>query len=380
MSVPELTHPDDLESGWERTRRMLSGEIESVNIEKRYLRKDGSVVWAISDVSLVRDSSGEPSHFVTHIQDITRRKEVERRLAESEEKYRTVVQTTSDVIFQVDAGGRISFLNPAWEEVMGFTVAETLGRSFDDFTESRQLECPEESGVPLSEFAEVGRGHEAVMRTKSGESRVFEAKFKVALDEDGGHAGSSGVLHDVTERKTLELRLAHQALHDPLTDLPNRRLFMDRLQQALSRRSGSSVAVLFLDIDDFKNINDRFGHEAGDSLLVEVAGRIQTSLRPEDTVARLGGEEFVVLLESVDREGASRIARRISEGLQPRFQLKRGEAAVEVTEVTMSVGISLGKPGEATPENLLREADSAMYKAKRKGKARHEFFGWREGE
>ncbi len=351
LAPQDITHPDDIANGYERVRQMLSGEVESVNVEKRYLRKDGGVVWAISDVSLVRDSDGEPSHFVAHVQDITGRKEAERRLAESEEKYRTVVEASSEVIFQTDAAGRLSFLNPAWERVMGFTVLEALGKTLDEFIE--------EGGAPLGDFAEAGRGCEVVLRTKNGERRVFEAKFKPKVD--GERSGSSGVLHDVTDRKKLEEQLAHQALDDPLTNLPNRRLFMDRLEQALAKRGELPVAVLFLDLDEFKSVNDRFGHEAGDELLVEVARRVEGSLRPEDTLARLGGEEFVVLLEGVDREAASLIAARISDGLRP-------------ADITASIGASLGRPGEAKADILLREADAAMYEAKRKGRDRHEFF------
>ncbi|MDQ3506945.1 MAG: PAS domain S-box protein [Actinomycetota bacterium] len=370
LAAPDITHPDDLATGCERTRQMLSGEVESVNVEKRYMRKDGSIVWAISDVSLVRGSDGEPSHFVTHVQDITRRKEAERLLAESEEKHRTVVEASSEVIFQTDAAGRFSFLNPAWERVMGFAVEETLGKTFDEFIVESGFVCTGESGAPLTDFAEVGEGYEVALRTKGGEHRVFEAKFKVDVDGEGGHAGSSGVLHDITDRKMLEERLEYQALHDPLTDLPNRRLFMDRLGKALAGRGEGPVAVLFLDLDEFKSVNDCFGHEAGDALLAEVARRLEGSLRPEDTVARLGGEEFVVLLENVGREGAARIAERISGGMRPPFEIG-GEAPAEITA---SIGASLGKPGEAKPDILLREADAAMYEAKRKSRDRFEFF------
>lgn len=369
LSSPDLTHPEDLAQGSERTRQMLSGEVESVNVEKRYLRKDGSVLWAISDVFLVRDAQGEPSYFVAHVQDITARKEAERRLARSEEKYRGVVETSGEVIFQTDASGRISFVNPAWERVMGFTVEETLGKTFDAFFEERSR-ARLEGGVLIAGLSRGESVQEFVLLTKSGERRVFEAKVRVELDEEDIPTGSSGVLHDVTERKQLEEKLEFQALHDSLTNLPNRRLFMDRLSQALSKRDEAPVSVLFLDLDGFKSVNDRFGHEAGDSLLTEVAERVKSSLRPEDTVARLGGEEFVVLLGGVGREGAERVAGRIREKLRPSFGVGEGVAV----RVTASIGATLGIPGRSEPDALLREADAAMYEAKRKGGDRHEFF------
>jgi diguanylate cyclase (GGDEF)-like protein len=166
--------------------------------------------------------------------------------------------------------------------------------------------------------------------------------------------------------------LAHQAFHDSLTKLPNRALFGDRLGLALARtnRRRNAVAVLFLDLDDFKPINDRFGHDAGDRLLESVAERISACVRPEDTVARLGGDEFTVLLEDiVDVRYATGVAERIEEALREPFPIDGHEA-----RVTASIGIAVSSGREATPEDLLRNSDQAMYLAKRKGRARHELY------
>jgi diguanylate cyclase (GGDEF)-like protein len=174
-----------------------------------------------------------------------------------------------------------------------------------------------------------------------------------------------------TQQERLD-ELAHQAFHDSLTKLPNRALFSDRLGLALARtsRRRNAVAVLFLDLDDFKPINDRFGHDAGDRLLTSVAERISACVRPEDTVARLGGDEFTVLLEDiVDIRYAIGVAERIEEALREPFPIDGHEAMV-----TASIGIAISSGREATPEDLLRNSDQAMYLAKRKGRARHELF------
>jgi diguanylate cyclase (GGDEF)-like protein len=177
---------------------------------------------------------------------------------------------------------------------------------------------------------------------------------------------------DITERKALEQQLHHQAFHDLLTGLPNRALFLDRLEHALTRanRRDSKVAVLFTDLDNFKVINDSLGHIAGDQLLVAVAERLKTCLRPEDTVARLGGDEFTILVEDIASVGeVVQLAERIAEILQPPFALEEQEVFA-----ALSTGIALNSPAQEQPADLLRHADLAMYRAKHRGKARYEVF------
>jgi diguanylate cyclase (GGDEF)-like protein len=177
---------------------------------------------------------------------------------------------------------------------------------------------------------------------------------------------------DVTERKAVEERLAYQAFHDFLTDLPNRALFMDRLGHSLARagRRGGRVALLFADLDNLKQVNDTLGHEAGDEILKAVAGRLRSELRPEDTVARLGGDEFVVLLEDVGGvDEAARGAERVVEAL--RFPFARRGRDLSVT-ASVGVALSAARALGDRPKDLLRAADRAMYRAKRRGKARYE--------
>lgn len=202
-----------------------------------------------------------------------------------------------------------------------------------------------------------------------------------AVFQEGGGMGAFvlvlvgagvGRLRDLSEKAEERARgFEHQASHDPLTGLPNRALFVERLQRALSSDGSGNAAVLFLDLDDFKKVNDSLGHEMGDRLLVAAAGRLRGCLDAGDTVARLSGDEFTVLLEGVDNaEDAGRVARRILQRLGEPFDLDGREASV-----TASIGVALGSASDGLPAALLNEADLAMYRAKGKGKARYDISG-----
>jgi diguanylate cyclase (GGDEF)-like protein len=213
----------------------------------------------------------------------------------------------------------------------------------------------------------TGEPFRAEYRMIARDGRVVWIRDEAVLvrDEEDRPRFWQGVMSDITDRKALEEQLTHQALHDALTGLPNRAFFVDRLKQALSRakRQSTKVAVLFMDLDNFKVINDSLGHEAGDALLVEVSGRLLKGLRPEDTAARLGGDEFVVLLEDLVEAGeAKRVAKRIMSWLRPPIAVEGRQ-----TFVSASVGIALNESGQTQPAELMRDADAAMYKAKEDG-------------
>jgi diguanylate cyclase (GGDEF)-like protein/PAS domain S-box-containing protein len=262
----------------------------------------------------------------------------------------------------------------AWlEEISGLPAAEVLGRRLVEAFP--QLRAQGLDGVLDRALAgEVVRLPDVrYPHPRTGETRWITGTFGPYRDEHGEVAGVVGSVHEVTERKRLEERLQHDALHDPLTGLPNRALFMDRLEQALERakrRPDKLFAVLFLDLDRFKSVNDTRGHAAGDELLRALARRLQESLRGVDTVARLGGDEFAFLVEEVEGPAdATRAASRVLDALRPPFPLEGREELA-----TASVGITIGPRHYEHASDMLRDADVAMYRAKAQGRGRHQVF------
>jgi diguanylate cyclase (GGDEF)-like protein/PAS domain S-box-containing protein len=344
-------------------------------LELPAVRKGGEEITieiALSPIEPFRDLEGDIGRLVLAVvRDITERKEVEKGIKESEERFRSLVQNTSDIITILEADGTVRYISPAYERVTGYKPKEQIG------TNAFGSVHPDDRERALDIFAEVLKKPglhpplEFRVPHKDGSWRYLEHVVNNLLD----NPAVRGVVvnsWDVTERKALEEQLRHQAFHDPLCGLPNRTLFMDRLERALARanRRGKKVAVLFMDLDNFKIVNDSLGHEVGDELLVAVAERLKACLRPEDTAARFGGDEFTILVEEVDGvSDAVRVAERIAESLQPPLALGQHEVFS-----TTSIGIALSSPGQKLPADLLRHADLAMYRAKHKGKAGYEVF------
>jgi diguanylate cyclase (GGDEF)-like protein/PAS domain S-box-containing protein len=319
----------------------------------------------------VHDEEDEPLYFVSQIQDVSDRKKFEKRIIESEQRFRSLVQYSSDIITILGADGTVLYVSPAVQRVTGYNPEEQVG------TNAFGSVHPDDTERALNTFAEVLKRPglhpplEFRVPHKDGSWRYLEHVVNNLLD-DPAVRGVVVNSWDVTERKALVEQLSYQAFHDLLTGLPNRALFMNRLEHTLTRakRRGSMVAVLFTDLDNFKVINDSLGHKAGDQLLIAVAERLKTCLRPEDTAARLGGDEFTILVEDVAGVGeAVQIAERIADILRPPFALEEQEVFA-----TVSTGIALNSTAQEQPADLLRYADLAMYRAKRRGKARYEVF------
>jgi diguanylate cyclase (GGDEF)-like protein/PAS domain S-box-containing protein len=368
-----ILHPDDRERVLANDER--TGDTgEPFNLEFRMIAKDGRVVWLRESGTLGQDEDGQGEVLHGVLFDITELKRIEGDLRGAEKRYRTLVEQIPAVTYIVEraVGGPEApiYTSPQIEKMLGYTPKEWLdGRLWRERLHPEDRERVLAADERFEREGEERFGEEYRLIAKDGSVVWVQEETVLVKDEVGSPLYWQGVLHDVTERKGAEERLEHRAFHDPLTDLPNRQLLMDRLGHALARteRSGGRrVAVLFMDLDRFKVINDSLGHEAGDGLLVAVAERLKGYLRSEDTLARFGGDEFVVLVEDVEgSEQAMRVAERLIECLEDPFVLEGRELFVRA-----SVGIALGTSRTKSAEVLLRDADTAMYRAK------HESLGY----
>jgi diguanylate cyclase (GGDEF)-like protein/PAS domain S-box-containing protein len=361
--------PDDRH----RWQRAFEGPGSVRSFEARVRRRlDGVVIWVRFTVRAVRGEEGEVLHYEGALEDITDRRRAEEGLRESEERFRSLVQNASDLISILDADGTVRYESPSHSRVLGLEPETHAGRSLLELVHPEDRHVVEESLRQLLDRPDEVVTFEHRLRHHDGSWRVIEATASNLL----GQPAVAGLVlnsHDVTDRKRAEEKLLHDALHDELTGLPNRALFMDRLRQSMerSRREPERLtAVLFLDLDRFKIVNDSLGHLMGDELLIQIAGSLAAALRPSDTIARVGGDEFAILLEGGrDVNDAVRVANRIHDRLAAPVDLGGHEIFV-----TSSIGIAVHTPEYQRPEDLLRDADTAMYRAKSSGRACHVVF------
>jgi diguanylate cyclase (GGDEF)-like protein/PAS domain S-box-containing protein len=362
MNVLEYVHSDDLPHVLEETEKAVSaGGVATNKVEYRFRHKDGSWQWVESAGTYLLDDP-HVKGVVVQTRDITERKRTEEALREAEERFRRSFNDAAIGMALVAPDGQFLRTNRSLCEILGYVEEELLEKTFQDITYPDDLDA---------DLDQVRRMLVGKIRTYQMEKRYFHKDGQVVWvllsvsmvhDEEGEPLYFVSQIQDISERKVLEERLEHRAFHDSLTDLPNRQLFMDRLGQALRRtmRRHKRVAVLFMDIDKFKGVNDSLGHEVGDLLLTVVAQRLGHCLRPEDTLARFGGDEFVVLIEAVDDpEQAVEVAKRITEEFRKPFNIEGRDLYVAA-----SIGISLGNARTHDSDGLLRDADTAMYRAK----------------
>jgi Amt family ammonium transporter len=345
-----------------------------ITLDGTHRRKDGST-FPVEIRLGVFESDGRRL-MLALARDVSERQKAQAALRESERRFRQLFEQSVDALLVHDEEGRVVDCNSEACRSLGYTREKLLKLSVKDFvedllTEEEKRELGENTpwrkalrGEPTVDF------HQNRHRRKDG--TTFPVEVGVGSIDYGGRRLVFASARDISEREELENRLSHQAFHDSLTGLPNRALFLDRLGHALARadRRKDSVAVLFLDLDDFKVVNDSLGHGAGDELLVATARRLTDCLRSGDTVARLGGDEFTVLLEEMTCGGeVERIVARILDTLAAPFEIAGSEISV-----TASIGVvSEASPG-SSPEKLMREADLAMYRAKEGGKARYKVY------
>jgi diguanylate cyclase (GGDEF)-like protein/PAS domain S-box-containing protein len=371
-TAAEMMHPDDL-AGM-RARSAEFTENMGLRTELRLRHADGTWRWFDAKVTNHLENP-KVRGIVSNLHDITERKQAEEELREAHERFRSAFENAPIGIATADLKGQILRANTAYGRIVGHPAVELCGVNVHDLTHPQDRES---SKVEMARFVS---SISSTSDTYHIEKRYLHAdghdvwvsvNDSCVCDEDRRPLYLIEQIEDVTERRSLRERLAYAAIHDPLTTLPNRVLFMDRLEVALSRadRLRRRSAVIFLDLDRFKLVNDSMGHAAGDELLKVVAERLRTTVRPSDTVARFGGDEFVVLCDEITDEGTGfEIAERLAGALSKPINLTDGEIFV-----TASQGLAFSGAGDDSASGLLRDADSAMYMAKERGRARIEAF------
>ncbi len=370
MSIRDIRPDDDVPLLLDRIADRLPSL--TTGTDWRHLCKDGSTV-DVEVVSREVDFDGRAARLVV-ASDVTRRKRAEDALAEAERRFRDLLENVHHIAVILDIDGHVTFCNDYLLSLCERTREEVIGQDWFELfiAEERRDE------IRRSFTDKIGRGvisthDENEIVTKSGTTCLVSWTNTILRASDGSISGTTSIGTDVTTQRRAQEQLLHDTLHDALTGLPNRTLFLERLEAALGRakRHGEYVfAVLFVDLDRFKFINESLGHALGDQLLMQAGRTLVSCVRPEDTVARLGGDEFTILLEDIgDAVHATRVANKIHETLLAPFDLGGHEVFS-----TASIGIALSATGYERPADVLRDADTAMYRAKARGRAGHEFF------
>jgi len=317
------------------------------------------------------DQSGQVAGLIGTVTDVTAYKETERALEASEARFRVLTESGLDLISVLAEDGTILYQSPALRNLLGYEPAETVGRNVFDLVHREDADQARQAFRRILETRHFREPLEFRIRNREGAWRTFESLGTNCVD----NPHIRGVVfnsRDVTDRKAIQQRIQHLAYHDNLTGLPNRGLLQDRLAHSIARadRTGRKVAVLFIDLDNFKNINDTLGHDVGDELLRQVARRLGECVRAGDTIARQGGDEFIVLLDNLeDGRGASVVAQKILNSLRAAFPLGGTEQ-----HVSGSVGIAVYPEDGKDAQTLMKNADTAMFHGKGIGKNTYQYF------
>jgi len=368
-----LVHPEDKERVWAGIHKHINGETEYYDGAHRLKHKDGHWVWIHDRAKAIYDKNGEAVRMIGTHTDISTEKALQLKYIQQAQ----MIEQTHDSVISTDLDGNIVTWNLGAERLLGYSASEAIGKHIsmlhpkEDIPEViKSVEILMKTGKYISDVAHI---------TKSGKLIYVSLSLSSLRDEQGKIINIVRYAQDITQRKKAEdeLReqkniLDHQAHHDALTGLPNRVLFNDRLEQAIekAKRSKTNMALLFIDLDHFKEINDSLGHEVGDKILKEVTKKLKETIREEDTLARLGGDEFTIVLEDlVQGHDASVLAQKLLKVLSEPIVIEDHELYV-----SCSIGISLYPDDGTSAQNLLKYADSAMYKAKENGRDSFQFY------
>jgi diguanylate cyclase (GGDEF)-like protein/PAS domain S-box-containing protein len=365
-----FVHPDDLPTVQSAVSRVLS---EPEGLERLTVRiQDGHGEWRWVEETITNCiTEPEIGGLVANLRDVTEQVQAQEELRRSEARYRAIAETAQEGIGVITPTGGLMFANQKLADIVGLSLEDTYrARMLTLFEPDIAADLTRRLGDRAQLGAET---YEVPYRHPDGSQRWLSISAAPLPLAETGEVASLVMVADVTQERAAEQELRRRALHDVLTDLPNRALLSDRLHMALARQdraSEGSVAVIFLDLDQFKTVNDSLGHDAGDLLLVEVGHRLQQAVRAGDTVARLGGDEFAVLCEAIDEPNAVLLAERLRARLVEAIELEGNRVFVDA-----SIGIALSPPHDAA--TLLRSADAAMYQAKSDGRGRTRVFNAR---
>jgi diguanylate cyclase (GGDEF)-like protein/PAS domain S-box-containing protein len=364
-----LTHADDLHTDLTLVGDLLAGRRDHYHMDKRYLGKAGNIVWGRLSVSLVRAENGEPLHFVSQIQDVTAQRHSGQQLRESEQRTRITLDAVADMVLTLDLHGQIQYANAAATRALAGAGAAPLtnGQVQDvmELTTEYAPRSPLDIAVLLDPESNAVDLHSDLLLSVGARLLPVDVTRAWLRGEDGQTTGAVWVIRDVTQQRARQREARHLAEVDPLTELSNRRGFEAHLQQAITRvaRTGQSASLMFIDLDNFKPINDNHGHLAGDAMLWAVANVLRHGVRDSDIVARLGGDEFAVILAGCSLKRARRIASDLLEsvrGLTIPWDLQR-----------LGVGASIGIAaigGSMSVDDAVAAADAQCYRAKAEGR------------
>jgi diguanylate cyclase (GGDEF)-like protein/PAS domain S-box-containing protein len=361
----DVLHPDDRDR-CAAADAQARANLSELYAEYRMMHKDGHVVWVSEHAAVARDDETGLLYWQGVMVDITDRKRAEDALAASERQYRSVFDAATIGLLTLELDGSVRDANPAAERALGHRPGGLAGTALWD------------AGMPATSAA-LAEGHsdrcelEQPLRRRDGTLRWFRLVMVLVRDDTGRPDHLTVMLEDIDARKRTEAELIHRSNHDTLTSLPTRAYFLERLGDARERAAlvDAGVGVVFIDLDNFKQVNDSAGHHTGDELLAAIASRLSAAIRPNDVVARFGGDEFVVLAHDVaDAHDAVQLAWRLAGGLRAPFTI--GGAALSISA---SFGVCYSRDRDEAPEDLVRKADAAMYTAKQLGRNRVAVFG-----
>ncbi|MCC7228408.1 MAG: EAL domain-containing protein [Burkholderiaceae bacterium] len=373
MTWAQITHPDDLSADLTNFNQMLAGEINHYSMDKRFIHKDGHEVYVRLSVSSVRKNDGSIDYILALIEDISERHHALNALKVERAHLRTLVSAIPDLIWLKDADGRYISCNREFERFFGAEEKDIIGKTDYDFVNADLAEQFRQNDRAAMAAGGPTRNEEWITYASDGRRLLLETTKVPIRTTDDRLIGVLGVGHDITERHQHQLQLEHMAHFDTLTGLPNRLLLGDRLRQALvhSQRRETVLVVAYLDLDGFKGINDRYGHDTGDQLLKALAGNMARALREVDTLARLGGDEFVAIFADLPTvESAQPLLTRLLDVVSDVVQIENVSL-----KITASLGVTFYPQDDVTDaDQLIRQADQAMYQAKQMGKNQFHFF------